>query len=125
MIKDLIEQNTPIDAFGIGTAVVTGKDEGALDGVYKLAQVNNKPTMKMSENISKITFPGIKKIYHYVDNNNLFYADGIELHNKEFKYYVYSLKEFWVELVARRAKRIIRERKYNKVPKSQMFLEFI
>ena len=71
----------------------------------------------------------MKTIFFSPVRENIFdYGMGaikIELHNKEFKYYVYSLNEFWVELVERRAKRIIREHKYNKVPKSQMFLEFI
>jgi nicotinate phosphoribosyltransferase len=79
LIKSLNEQNAPINAYGIGTALVTGKDEGALDGVYKIAQINNRSTMKMSENISKMTYPGIKTIYRYYDDSNRFYADGIEL----------------------------------------------
>lgn len=80
VMKSLLEQKAPIDGFGIGTALVTGKNDGALDGVYKLSQVNGRPTMKFSENISKMTLPGIKNIYRYFElNNNLFVADGIEM----------------------------------------------
>ena len=78
IIKSLMEQKAPIDIFGVGTALVIGKDEGALDGVYKLAQKDQKPTMKVSENISKMTLPGTKTIYRYYTDNS-FYADGIEL----------------------------------------------
>jgi nicotinate phosphoribosyltransferase len=53
--------------------------EGALDGVYKLTHVDDRPSMKVSENIAKTTLPGLKKIYRYVNGQNLFYADGIEL----------------------------------------------
>ena len=37
MIKSLQEQNAPIDIYGVGTNLVIGKPDGALDGVYKLA----------------------------------------------------------------------------------------
>ncbi|MBN2212600.1 MAG: nicotinate phosphoribosyltransferase [Bacteroidales bacterium] len=90
IIRSLMEQEAPIDAFGVGTALVIGKDEGALDGVYKLSHVNNKPTMKLSENISKMTLPGIKNIYRYYhQDDSLFYADGIELQNKEAPQIIY------------------------------------
>ncbi len=81
LIKSLLEQEAPIDSFGVGTALVTGKDEGALDGVYKLTFIDNKPSMKVSENITKTTLPGLKTIYRYINSDNHFYADGIELVN--------------------------------------------
>jgi nicotinate phosphoribosyltransferase len=90
IIRSLMEQQAPIDAFGVGTALVIGKDEGALDGVYKLSHVNNRPTMKLSENISKMTLPGIKNIYRYYhQDESLFYADGIELHDKNIPQIIY------------------------------------
>ena len=90
IIRSLLEQNAPIDAFGVGTSLVTGKDEGALDGVYKLSEVNNQPTMKVSENISKITLPGKKKLYRFTNRDeNCFYADGIELHNSNVPHIIY------------------------------------
>ena len=80
LIRSLLDQNAPIDGFGVGTALVTGKGEGALDGVYKLAHIGNKPTMKLSENISKMTLPGKKKIYRFIDpSTNTFLFDAIEL----------------------------------------------
>jgi len=79
LIKSLLDQDAPIDSFGVGTSLVTGKGEGALDGVYKLTRVDNKPSMKVSDNISKTTLPGLKNIYRFVNSEKLFYADGIEL----------------------------------------------
>ena len=79
LIKSLLDQDAPVDSFGVGTSLVTGMGEGALDGVYKLTHVDDRPSMKVSENISKTTLPGLKKIYRYVNGQNLFYADGIEL----------------------------------------------
>jgi len=80
LIRSLLEQQAPIDGFGVGTALVIGKGDGALDGVYKLAHIGNKPTMKLSENISKRTLPGKKKIHRFIDpSTNSFLYDGIEL----------------------------------------------
>ena len=79
LIKSLLDQKAPVDSFGVGTALVTGKGDGALDGVYKLTQVGEEPSMKVSENITKTTLPGLKNIYRYIDEENKFFADGIEL----------------------------------------------
>ena len=79
LIKSLIDQGAPIDAFGVGTNLITGHSDSALDGVYKLSAIDNKPTIKVSENIEKITLPGTKKIYRYYNGNSKFYADGIVL----------------------------------------------
>ncbi|PJA98177.1 MAG: nicotinate phosphoribosyltransferase [Ignavibacteriales bacterium CG_4_9_14_3_um_filter_30_11] len=79
LIKSLIDQGAPIDAFGVGTNLITGQTDAALDGVYKLAAVDDKPTLKLSENIEKITLPGTKKLYRYYNGENKFYADGILL----------------------------------------------
>jgi len=78
VIKSLLnEQNAPIDAFGIGTELITGKSDAALDGVYKLSVLNGLPRMKFSENIEKVTLPGNKILYRFFDENGMFYRDGI------------------------------------------------
>ncbi|MCB2196731.1 MAG: nicotinate phosphoribosyltransferase [Bacteroidetes bacterium] len=80
LIRSLLEQKAPIDVFGVGTSLVIGKSEGALDGVYKLAHIGNKPTMKLSENVSKMTLPGKKSIIRFIDpETHTFCFDGIEL----------------------------------------------
>lgn len=73
----LLDQNAPIDAFGIGTELATGKTDAALDGVYKLAVLNGLPKMKFSENVEKITLPGKKLLVRYFDENGNFYRDAI------------------------------------------------
>ena len=83
VVKSLMEQSAPIDGFGIGTAIASGKDSGALDGVYKLSMINNSPTFKRSENPTKTTFPGKKVLYRYADQNGLFQADAIALESEE------------------------------------------
>lgn len=82
MIQDLLAQGAPIDIFGVGTSLVTGQHDAALDGVYKLSSFDGKATIKVSENNSKITLPGIKTIHRFINRDNQFYADGISLINE-------------------------------------------
>jgi nicotinate phosphoribosyltransferase len=77
IIKSLLEQQAPIDVFGVGTSLVTGHPDGALDGVYKLAMANGKPRIKLSENIGKITLPHRKQVYRILDNENAFFGADV------------------------------------------------
>ena len=84
VIKTLLkDQNASIDGFGVGTELITGKDNAALDGVYKLAEIDGEPTMKFSENIEKVTLPGKKKVVRYLDEEGKFYRDGILLNSED------------------------------------------
>jgi nicotinate phosphoribosyltransferase len=77
VIKSLLDQKAPIDLFGVGTSIATGQPDAALDGVYKLSQVNNEPKIKLSENIQKVTLPGIKQVYRFTDENGFFMGDAV------------------------------------------------
>ncbi len=81
LIKSLLEQKAPIDSFGVGTSLATGQPDAALDGVYKLSEINGEPKLKLSENIQKVTLPGIKQVYRFTDEANSFIADAIALAN--------------------------------------------
>jgi nicotinate phosphoribosyltransferase len=84
IIKSLLEQHAPIDVFGVGTSLVTGHPDGALDGVYKMSVANGKPRIKLSENVSKITLPHRKQVYRIIDNNGSFLgADAIALADED------------------------------------------
>jgi len=72
VVKSLLDQEAPIDIFGVGTNLVTGKPDGALDGVYKLSFFRDKPRIKLSESLSKTTLPGIKQVYRAMDTNGDF-----------------------------------------------------
>ncbi|MDT0675255.1 nicotinate phosphoribosyltransferase [Autumnicola musiva] len=63
VIKSLLEQQAPIDIFGVGTNLVTGNPDAALDGVYKLVYSAGKPRIKISESLSKITLPHKKQVF--------------------------------------------------------------
>jgi len=83
VIKTLLrDQNAAIDGFGIGTEMITGKDDAALGGVFKLCKIDDKIKMKFSENIEKVTLPGSKQLIRYFDEDGKFYRDGILLTNE-------------------------------------------
>jgi nicotinate phosphoribosyltransferase len=81
IISELKRQGACIDVWGVGTNLVTAKDQPALDGVYKLSAVKDpgKPweyKLKLSEQMTKISNPGIMQVRRYYnDEENL--ADAI------------------------------------------------
>ncbi|MDD7641883.1 MAG: nicotinate phosphoribosyltransferase, partial [bacterium] len=61
-------------SWGVGTNLITSKDNPAFGGVYKLAAIQAKdgtftPKIKLSENSEKVTNPGNKTIYRIYDND--------------------------------------------------------
>ncbi len=74
-ILHLKSQGAKIDAWGIGTKVITAYDQPALGAVYKLVSIENKDgvmedTMKISANAEKVTTPGIKRLYRIINTIN-------------------------------------------------------
>ncbi len=71
VIEDLLIQGAKIDSFGVGTRLITGWDNPALGGVYKMCAMEQdgemQPKMKFSDNIQKTTNPGVKKVYRIFD----------------------------------------------------------
>ncbi|MEM8723601.1 MAG: nicotinate phosphoribosyltransferase [Cyanobacteria bacterium P01_G01_bin.39] len=60
-ISRLKRQGAVLDGYGIGTKLVTGMP---VNGVYKLVEIDNIPTMKESSN--KLSYPGCKQIFRTV-----------------------------------------------------------
>lgn len=83
LVQSLLNQQAPINAFGIGTRLVTGGTDPALDGVYKLSQAGERTLIKVSDNPTKTTLPGRKKTIRYLDQEGSFYADGILLEEEK------------------------------------------
>ena len=83
VIGSLINQDAPIDIFGVGTRLVTGHDSPALDGVYKLSSVGDQPKIKVSENVEKITLPGSKQVHRFLDDDGNYYCDAISLDDED------------------------------------------
>lgn len=73
-ITDLKAQGARINAWGVGTQLITSEGNPAFGGVYKLSAETDEdgiwvPRMKLSENPLKITNPGEKKLYRFYDSS--------------------------------------------------------
>ena len=84
IIKTLVDAGAPVDAWGVGTQMVTGGTEAAFPGVYKLTASEDEsgnfiPRMKFSDNPSKTTNPGVKQVWRLMDNGGMFIADVLSL----------------------------------------------
>jgi nicotinate phosphoribosyltransferase len=66
-IEDLTACGAPIDAFGVGTDLVTSRDVPALSVVYKLVETETggvpEPKTKFSE--EKVYWPGRKQVFRF------------------------------------------------------------
>ncbi|CAM8992804.1 unnamed protein product [Rhodiola kirilowii] len=59
----LKKQGHEVDAFGIGTYLVTCYAQAALGCVFKLVEINKQPRIKLSEDVSKVSIPCKKRCY--------------------------------------------------------------
>ncbi len=66
-IRSILEQGGQISSFGVGERMITARSEPVFGAVYKLCAVEEngvmQPRIKISENIEKVTNPGLKKVY--------------------------------------------------------------
>lgn len=74
-ITHLKQEGARIDAWGIGTKLITAYDNPALGAVYKLACLEDEngnmvDRLKVSENPAKLTIPGIKRVYRIINKKN-------------------------------------------------------
>ena len=87
IIADLKSQGAKIDVWGVGTNLITGGETSSLGGVYKLCAIEEDgfmmPRMKMSDNINKVTNPGIKKIVRLYNKNGYALADLLTLEDEK------------------------------------------
>jgi nicotinate phosphoribosyltransferase len=72
-IADLVEAGAPIDAFGVGTALITSDDAPSADYTYKLVEYAGRPRLKTSA--GKLSLPGRKQVYRASDAAGKIYAD--------------------------------------------------
>nr|WP_296487705.1 nicotinate phosphoribosyltransferase [uncultured Acetatifactor sp.] len=91
LIDSLKAQGAAITSWGVGTNLITSKDNPSFGGVYKLAAIRGKdgrfiPKIKLSENSEKVTNPGDKKIYRiYEKETGKIKADLICLADEEYR----------------------------------------
>lgn len=91
LIESLKAQDAKINSWGVGTNLITSKDNPAFGGVYKLAAVKDEasntfiPKIKLSENTEKVTNPGDKTVYRiYSKTTGKIKADLICLKDEVF-----------------------------------------
>jgi nicotinate phosphoribosyltransferase len=75
LIDSLKTQGATITSWGVGTNLITSKDNPAFGGVYKLAAIRDEsgafiPKIKVSENTEKMTNPGDKMIYRIYEKDS-------------------------------------------------------
>jgi nicotinate phosphoribosyltransferase len=85
-IGELLQADSKIDAFGVGTKMGTSADKPYLDVIYKLCETMNaegrfSPIMKLSE--GKFTLPGRKQVFRFKDRRGNFKKDEIALVDEE------------------------------------------
>lgn len=83
----LTKQGAKIDSFGVGERMITAKSEPVFGAVYKIAAVEEngvfEPRIKVSENVEKITNPGLKQVYRIYDENKKAIADLLATADQE------------------------------------------
>ncbi len=72
IISELKRQGAQINVWGVGTNLVTGKNQSALDVVYKLSAIRDpgkdwQYKLKLSEQMVKVSNPGILQVKRFYD----------------------------------------------------------
>ena len=81
LIESLVLQQAAITTWCVGTKLVTGHEDAALGGVYKLSMISKnggplEPRIKLSEQSSKISNPGLQQVRRWTRNER-YLADAI------------------------------------------------
>lgn len=81
-IADLKKQGAQINVWGVGTKLVTAYDQPALGGVYKLSAIRRaggtwQDRVKLSEQIIKVSNPGVQQVRRFFGADGFIVADGI------------------------------------------------
>ncbi|MCK4259248.1 MAG: nicotinate phosphoribosyltransferase [Halanaerobiales bacterium] len=89
LIQSLKIQGAKVTTWGVGTNLITAKDDPAFGGVYKLSalKINDSfvPKLKVSNNIEKITNPGLKRVLRfYAKDHSKMIADLVILDHENF-----------------------------------------
>jgi nicotinate phosphoribosyltransferase len=74
-IAELIAKGAPIDAFGVGTEMITSRDAPALSMVYKLVALEGQGRVKLSA--GKRTYPLGKQVWRRSDERGRFESDHV------------------------------------------------
>lgn len=74
LIQSLKEQGCTVTSWGVGTKIITADGTSALGGVFKMSAREQgdgfEPVMKISNDVSKMTNPGIKTVRRFYGKDN-------------------------------------------------------
>jgi nicotinate phosphoribosyltransferase len=76
-ITALRKADAPIDAYGVGTEMITAKPVAAISGVYKLVEDGQGGKMKLSAD--KISFPGKHQVHRVASQDGTYSYDVVAL----------------------------------------------
>jgi nicotinate phosphoribosyltransferase len=81
ILEKLMARNPPIDFFGVGTELVTSRDDPALPGIYKLVSLNRggKTLFRVKTSKGKQTIPGTKQVHRRYTSRGKIQEDIIAL----------------------------------------------
>ncbi|HIJ64845.1 MAG TPA: nicotinate phosphoribosyltransferase [Candidatus Hydrogenedentes bacterium] len=121
LIADLKRQGAKINAWGVGTHLITAYDCPALGGVYKLVALCEngqwQPRIKVSANMEKATEPGRKRVVRYYDKAGHPLGDVM-----------YQDSESWAEsgvIVGRRRSQPHLRRRLNNAARAEELLQTV
>lgn len=82
VITSLKLQDAKVNAWGVGTKLVTAHEDPALSGVYKLTAIRAPGAdwqykLKLSEQKAKMSVPGILQVHRFYDNDGKLMADAV------------------------------------------------
>ncbi len=74
-IEELKQSGAPINAWGVGTRLITSHDQPSLNTIYKLAAIKNSDDqwdykLKVSDHVKKTTMAGIHQVRRYFTNDH-------------------------------------------------------
>ena len=72
-IRALVEAGASIDAYGVGTDLVTSADAPSLGVIYKLVELESDGTRRYTAKFSedKRTYPGAKQVFRFEDHDEI------------------------------------------------------
>ncbi len=79
VIHSIRSEQGKVDIYGVGTELATagGEGGGALGGVYKLVRYDDKPRLKVTQDIAKATLPDHKRLVRLQREDGCFLQDVI------------------------------------------------
>lgn len=85
IIDDLTARGAPIDAFGVGTELVTSRDDPALQAIYKIVATRRRGevSFRVKTSEGKRTIPGAKQVYRKYSASGEIEEDTLALQDED------------------------------------------